>query len=561
MEEISEKLLEIAACLEKSTENNAKLFEKLPNYNSIDGKIIGTGRSDYTQGSTEYNLTENEKPFVLIDIPGIEGNESQFEETIKDSVNKAHLVVYVNGSNKKTEPKTVEKIKKYLRNDTDVYSVCNVHCLPKKNRDVELDGTYEEELQKVYKSDKESLLPQTENALKSVLGDNFKNGFCINGLLSFCSYAYNSEENSTTIIPDTDDKSLRKIQSNFIKEFDGDFSRMKEMSEIKNLLDVINDHSKNFDSFIIESNKKKLLARINSSVEIIDSAKTDSKKRVEGFCHSYESMITNVKSAADDFKNEVSNLVQDSVEPVINDELNKFYEIIENNEGKLKDEEYKSFFDSRQNKIKSAIEKNFNSIYKESLENYQSKLEEAKKRFEFDLNQNVKNASAKVSKIDNISFKELEDAVSYTLKAFGKDALTTASLAASFAGVGGLIGTGIPGLGNVVGAILGAVLGAILGVAKSVFSFFQSKETRIANARKKAKEIFTKVSDGIISDISENVSIEQLCASVNENSENVANYCEQEIAKLKRIDETIGNLLKEISNKKSTLEALGYGKI
>ena len=79
-------------------------FER--NMGCIDGKIIGTGRPDYTQGSTEYKLLVENNEFLLIDIPGIEGNESKYKENIKESLAKAHLIFYVNGSGKKAEKDT-----------------------------------------------------------------------------------------------------------------------------------------------------------------------------------------------------------------------------------------------------------------------------------------------------------------------------------------------------------------------------------------------------------------------------------------------------------------------
>ncbi|MCQ2518147.1 MAG: hypothetical protein MJ119_05230, partial [Lachnospiraceae bacterium] len=98
----------------------------------VDGTIIGTGRSDYTQGSTMYNLTIGDKRFALIDIPGIEGDESAFEAIIKKSLEQAHLIFYVNGSGKKIEKESLLKIKKYMQDGTSVYAVFNTHCKAKK---------------------------------------------------------------------------------------------------------------------------------------------------------------------------------------------------------------------------------------------------------------------------------------------------------------------------------------------------------------------------------------------------------------------------------------------
>ncbi len=40
-----------------------------------DGAIIGDGRSDFTLETKSYTLKYNNQSFVLLDVPGIEGNE------------------------------------------------------------------------------------------------------------------------------------------------------------------------------------------------------------------------------------------------------------------------------------------------------------------------------------------------------------------------------------------------------------------------------------------------------------------------------------------------------
>ena len=51
------------------------LLKKIFDIIETDGSIIGTGQSDYTKGSTEYSITINNKEFILMDMPGIEGHE------------------------------------------------------------------------------------------------------------------------------------------------------------------------------------------------------------------------------------------------------------------------------------------------------------------------------------------------------------------------------------------------------------------------------------------------------------------------------------------------------
>ena len=189
------------------------------NTKAVDGKIIGTGRADYTQDTTGYKLIHKQKPFVLYDVPGIEGNEEKYEKIIRKAVDKAHLIFYVNGSSKKPEKGTAEKLKKYLRNYTSVYSVINLHLPPKNERDVEIDGTYKAELGKEYSKYFNTIKPQTENVLKPILLENYKETIILNGLEAFSAHSFNENTQTTTIYADTEeeDKGLRKTQKKILQ--------------------------------------------------------------------------------------------------------------------------------------------------------------------------------------------------------------------------------------------------------------------------------------------------------------------------------------------------------
>ncbi|XBY08216.1 hypothetical protein ABR759_00505 [Escherichia coli] len=51
----------------------------------MDGLIIGTGEADFTKDNTHYNLRIDDKDFQLIDVPGIEGNETCYTHLVKKS--------------------------------------------------------------------------------------------------------------------------------------------------------------------------------------------------------------------------------------------------------------------------------------------------------------------------------------------------------------------------------------------------------------------------------------------------------------------------------------------
>ncbi len=57
-----------------------------------DGAIIGDGRSDFTLETKSYTLKHNNQSFVLLDVPGIEGDEKKVKQQISDATRKAHAI-------------------------------------------------------------------------------------------------------------------------------------------------------------------------------------------------------------------------------------------------------------------------------------------------------------------------------------------------------------------------------------------------------------------------------------------------------------------------------------
>ncbi|GHP75651.1 hypothetical protein JP0049_03860 [Helicobacter pylori] len=94
-----------------------------------DGAIIGDGRSDFTLKTESYTLKHNNQSFVLLDVPGIEGDEKKVKQQISDATQKAHAIFYVTKTpvspQKGEEGKegTIEKIQKQLDSQTEVYTL------------------------------------------------------------------------------------------------------------------------------------------------------------------------------------------------------------------------------------------------------------------------------------------------------------------------------------------------------------------------------------------------------------------------------------------------------
>lgn len=98
-----------------------------------DGNIIGDGQSDFTRHSSSYEFFHDENKFVLIDVPGIEGNEMLVRASIMEAVRRAHIVFYVTrkpeppqkGDEKLGQKGTLEKIKDHLGAQTEVWTIFN----------------------------------------------------------------------------------------------------------------------------------------------------------------------------------------------------------------------------------------------------------------------------------------------------------------------------------------------------------------------------------------------------------------------------------------------------
>ncbi|EGO1289157.1 DUF1269 domain-containing protein, partial [Salmonella enterica] len=226
--------------------------EKLKNTSKrVDGLIIGTGESDFTKGNTHYDLHIDDKIFQLIDVPGIEGNESHYVHLVKEAIAQAHLVVYVNGTNKKPETTTARKIKSYLEYGTQVYPLINA-------RGYADDYEFEEDREDLCRqSGADNTLRQTVDVLAPVLGaEVLLEGHCVQGMLAFSALAYDDSTQSTTIHPSRE-HNLAVSQQEYFSVFP-DPLEMRAFSQIDAVARTIRNKVATFREDIVESNKGKV---------------------------------------------------------------------------------------------------------------------------------------------------------------------------------------------------------------------------------------------------------------------------------------------------------------
>lgn len=529
------------------------------NGNTVDGDIIGNGRADFTKDVTGYNLYYNGKPFILYDVPGIEGDESKFEQVIQKAVDKAHLIFYVNGTSKKIEPGTAEKLKKYLKNYTDVYAIINVHCPPKKNRDVEIDDPYSEELQREYSKMEPTIKKQTDEVLHQVLAENYKESKMLNGLSAFCAYAYDESTGLSTIIPDNsesgDKKLLNEKQQIFFMEYNNDLSVMKSDSRIHEITDIISKKAENFVPDIVESNKKKLLARLDDSSAKIKSLQEESIKASKKFIEQYKQMIKSSREAMENFSYYVrNNYVVRVVSRVVDAEKEKFFDFIDEKDGKIKKEDYQRFFDSRRDELEAGIQTGLKDDMEKQVGQFKDAIMRAQERFEQNIESFFQFSQVDFPALQDVDFSVVSEQMKYTLKNFGSDALNVGGFAISGGGVGFA-------LGGPIGAMIGAAIGAVVGLIASVISFFQGRDKRIAKAKEKASEVFNDIKSSIIHELKNNAVFEEYVEEMESVTENITEKCESQISQFEEMGVVLNNLVTILSEKQRNIKEMPYGKI
>ncbi len=213
-----------------------------------DGAIIGDGRSDFTLETKSYTLKHNNQSFVLLDVPGIEGDEKKVKQQISDATKKAHAIFYVTKTpappQKGEEGKegTIEKIQKQLDSQTEVYTLFNK---PINSPRALKDGLIDE-------NEKESLRDLNEK-MKAILGKHYESYKAVSAQAAFYSL-------SSALLPETD---FYKNKQKFLAIF-----KAEELLLYKS-------HFKQLGEFIagelLENSRKKIIeSNCNKALKVIE---------------------------------------------------------------------------------------------------------------------------------------------------------------------------------------------------------------------------------------------------------------------------------------------------
>ncbi len=212
-----------------------------------DGAIIGDGRSDFTLETKSYTFKHNNQSFVLLDVPGIEGDEKKVKQQISNATQKAHAIFYVTktpappqkGEEKKEG--TIEKIQKQLGSQTEVYTLYNKPInSPRALKDGLIDENEKKSLRGVNKE------------MKNILGEHYMGYTAVSTQAAFYGL-------SSALLPESD---FYKNKQKFLEFFKAEELLLK--SQFKQLAGFI-------AGTLLENSRKKIIkSNCNKALKVIE---------------------------------------------------------------------------------------------------------------------------------------------------------------------------------------------------------------------------------------------------------------------------------------------------
>lgn len=473
-EKIANKEKELIAQEQILQEIKEKYQAKLDEF--TDGGIIGDGRADFTRKIQSYTFNYNGKNFQILDVPGIEGNESEVIEEIRKATKKAHAIFYI--TSQPTPPQTgdknkgtLEKIKEHLGSQTEVYAIYNKRI----NNTSELD-----EIKEIVSEGEKQGIKELDKKLSEVLGQHYCGCYSVSAQVAFLALAKALVSESR----------LKRQQKKFLEKFTAqsilDITQYKDFIDFLTRQLVVNIEEK---IALSNTNKVRMILKdyeetlnkianecIGSIYEVANETCTkDTRKMHEAFEKAKQRMNSSISDVLNDFENSIGEKTYSFIDRDVKDsDLKEYLE-----------KEIKKGIESLQKQVPQSMQKGAEVLQqeiKEIMENFSKKIENS-------INQTEKmNLS-----IDYIEFN-------FDIKS-GID---------GWGLVGGLTGGAISAYWavtlingwNPVGWGM-AGLGVILGILASIFACFKafrkwvSKEYKMSEQRKTTDKILREALDAI----------------------------------------------------------------
>ncbi|UOS37758.1 GTPase [Helicobacter pylori] len=407
-----------------------------------DGAIIGDGRSDCTLETKSYTLKHNNQSFVLLDIPGIEGDEKKVKQQISNATKKAHAIFYVTktpASPQKGEERkegTIEKIQKQLDSQTEVYTLFNKPINSPRALKDGLDGLIDE-------NEKESLKILNEK-MKAILGKHYMGYKAVSAQAAFYGL-------SSALLPETD---FYKNKQKFLKFF-----------KVEELL-LYKSHFKQLGEFIagtlLENSRKKIMeSNCNKAVKVIEKLQkaitTTIDRKINPTIKELKNVqletYSNLDRSRDKFVSKLKNSVSKEIERFKSDLREEMYAHIDRD---IEDDECKEIFENECKQGIRELSRTIEGLVKKCEEQFRKDIKEDIEQFE----ERIKDSLVMLNYINLDSGFDSNFNIHSGIDKLGL-----------FSSIGGLIllFSTVGGFALAAGIVLG-----VIGVVKSVWSWFSS---------------------------------------------------------------------------------------
>ena len=493
---------------------------------AVDGIIVGDGRHDFTKIYKEYEMNISGKPFVLIDVPGIEGNEDDYKDEIKIALSKAHCVFYVQGHNKTTDSATAEKIKKYLRNWVKVYTIYNVR------GSADAYDTPEERVNLVT-DDVRKVCVGIEKSFSDILGDSYGGNTVTQGFLALSAQANFSPKRADLI---------RK--QNKLLTFFNSRDELYQFSRFDSVVSLVNEKASNYTNEIYEANKDKLVALSKHTIFAIEEELNNQKGTIEKYC----GLLNNYRREVDTYYNSASHRIEIQLREKCDDELRKLKEsvftIISDDEPEKKER-----IAGQVNTTSGSLREGIFHILKTENEELNKRLKESERKLK-GLPIGILNFEHLNNESPNI-YININDFLEHLEISFG-DVFNFGMNVAGSAAAGATLGSFIPGIGNLVGGIIGGFLGA----AKSLFT----SDGGVGKAQEEARKKIDEASFRAWDDIQKNV-VYKIKNDFNKQTTKTYAVVNDALSNISKLDSAINEAKKRILDFENKMKTEQYGSV
>ncbi|MBR4170511.1 MAG: hypothetical protein IKR48_02545 [Kiritimatiellae bacterium] len=447
-------------------------------YYKVDGTIIGNGSQDFTKEHKAYSFSLHGVKAQLIDIPGIEGNEERFTSIIRNALKKCHLVCYVARESKGVETNTLERIKSYLGKSVEVMGILNIPENPKKvYKGSDYCGEMSRRIEGVAAS-----APNLEASLLSVIPKElYARSISVAALPGLCALAWRDGDSTFADHLDFADhesvsSSLKRLnnqqQSFLLHATQADLYRMSRLEELR---DAIVESCRDTPMRI----RRNAILRLLSAIE--DAYLKPMPEKLAAFkrCREKTKVDTDnyIRRLEDDryqMRRNMGYAAKNAVYDYLRTEMLEkiVYSHIERNTG-IKTDRLNAELESQKERLSKGVKEAVCEALKKTQDDFKDRIQKSTESWADDMARYMAELSVNVPTFD---------AEAFDWKEAGNWALSIGGYAMS----GAVLGSVIPGVGNVLGAFIGGLIGVIMKVVE----FFMSDAKKISKAKVKAQEAF-----------------------------------------------------------------------